>query len=89
MKWVWKCRDCKSEYPEDKEDLPKYTNPSGIEGVICPCGGMLDLCPTPRAVGRLKSAAAFQAVESYDNTNGKEELRIKVIFQKEEYEITL
>jgi len=42
---IWKCRDCKNEYPEDSGDLLKYVNPSGIEGVICPCGGMLDLLP--------------------------------------------
>ena len=24
-------------------DLLKYVNPSDIEGVICPCGGVLDL----------------------------------------------
>jgi hypothetical protein len=50
VEFVWKCRDCKSEYPEDKKDLPGYINPSGIKGVICLCGGMLDLHPKAKLV---------------------------------------
>lgn len=62
MEYVWKCRDCKTEYPTDKEDLPKYINPSGIEGVICPCGGMLDLCPTQDAPDGAKAAATLSGL---------------------------
>ena len=34
--WVWKCRDCKKEYPEHY----KFTTTP----YRCGCGGMVDLC---------------------------------------------
>jgi hypothetical protein len=44
VKFVWRCRSCKAEYPQDA-NLPKYTNPLGFEGVKCQCGEVVDLYP--------------------------------------------
>ena len=67
MKWVWKCRDCGREYPEDAKtgsgdnDLSVYRNPSGIVGRACHnCGGVVDLCPTLHAPDAAKSAAEIE-----------------------------
>jgi len=34
--WVWKCRDCKKEYPE-KQRFSTFP-------YKCNCGGVVDLC---------------------------------------------
>lgn len=50
MEWSWICRDCKSEYPESGEGLHEDVNPSRLPLKLCACGGVVDLCPTKRAL---------------------------------------
>jgi len=48
MNWLWVCRDCKKEYPENCEGLVSEVQFLNRLVIKCPCGGMVDLCPLPR-----------------------------------------
>ena len=53
--WVWRCRDCKKEYPENDKSLIIGKGFADRPLLCCPdCDGVVDLCPDQASIQRAR-----------------------------------